>query len=134
MTKKLFYLLFLLMPFIMGSCKDDKDEPSKNGIVGTWTCYDYDEGDLWKSTITFKDDDTFVWKWSGDYPSSDNGFMLGSYSYDSAAEILILTLKGDSEDGNWSKDEYETEYFECSIKGNKMILDVGEVQLIFTKS
>ncbi len=136
MTKKIFYLVLLLMPFVMGSCSKDEPEGGDNGIIGKWTGKVIDGDDEGEWTITFKKDGTFVWKdsWK-DEDGEETDFWFGTYTYDSEGEILKLTTQGDDYNGDWDKEDYETEYYECSIKGNKMTLKVDYDEIvIFTRN
>lgn len=84
--KKFFLLMAIILPFVLTSCGDDKDEPKQNleqELIGTWVLA-YEDIGMYQFMV-FNEDHT------GSGNQVKDGIVLGEYSFTWSLSGDILT-------------------------------------------
>lgn len=121
--KKYCYLLLLLVfgitSFSLASCGDDNDDAPGSGsssIIGTWSASYYDDGDLYHTSMTFKNNGECLIEESGDGESYSVKLKY-TLTGDPSESTATLRLTGRTVDG----DHYDNTY-NATIRGKKLTL------------
>lgn len=116
MKKLLLGVIAVAALFFVYSCEKDGNAGGKDSIVGTWVYYDNSYSDAESSiTLTFLSNGRGSWV---DYYYDGYEEYSDSYTFDYEYSDEYLELYYD--DGS-------REVYDCVIKGDKMILDFGDM-------
>jgi len=120
--KKIYSILMLAMMAMcvltISSCGDDDDEFSYKSIIGTWRCTETDGNAKYIDDVTFKTDNTFLWreieykngkivnddKYSGKYYINGTNILL-EFSEDDSETWEVMYIDGKQMRVRWNDSE-----------------------------
>ena len=115
--KKIFLLFVIILPFVLTSCGDDKDEPQtlEQQLIGKW--------------VTTRNELQFIYQFNSDHTGSQwyevNGERGTYYSFPWSLDRNILTI---------TYMPSSKRYFEISIEGDLLKMIVEENIIIYHKT
>ena len=119
--KKYLLLLAIILPFVLTSCGDDKDEPKQsleNQLIGRWVCFPESGVELY---YTFNEDHTATYK------VLQNGVLVGesNLSWSLKGNVLTTTNISPSTEGVT---------YEISIDGDVLIMKDNTMTLEYHRA
>ena len=129
--KKILLLMAIVLPFVLTSCGDDKDEPKQSleeQLIGRWV------GSSGNRDITFdfKADHTGLFSWKFIENTLQDVATTGSseFTWSLKGNILSYTYR----DGLYEQDPMVTQDYEISIKDDVLNMKYNGIELVLHKA